>query len=384
MPCQKDKFTLSADTTYLNCAYMSPLMKSVEEAGIRGLKLKQSPQHVGHREFFDEVEDLRKEYAQLLHCPDPSRIVVIPSVSYGMAIVAKNLQINQGQNIVVAGEQFPSNVYIWQKLTAQKQAELKTVTAPEVQQHRGKLWNERLLEAIDKHTRLVAIAHVHWSDGTLFNLKEIRQRAYEVGALLVIDGTQSVGALPFDLNEIQPDALICAAYKWLMGPYSISLAYFGPYFDEGEPLEEGWISRDGSENFKNLVNYQDRYQPGALRYEVGERSNFILIPMMKQALKALNAWGAQNIQNYCQSLSEPIIATLQKEGFQVEDPTFRGHHLFGVRLPEGVAMEKLQQQLERERVLVSVRGNAVRISPHLYNEASDMQKLLACFRTVGK
>lgn len=382
LPCQKDKFSLSEDVTYLNCAYMSPLMKSVEEAGIRGLRLKQSPQNIGHREFFDEVDELRKEYARLIHSPEPSRIVVIPSVSYGMAVVARNLRLDPGDNIVVTGEQFPSNVYIWQKLVAQKQASLKTVAAPQVSENRGKLWNERILEAINQHTRLVAISHVHWSDGTRFDLKAIRQRTREVGALLVIDGTQSVGALPFDVSEIQPDALICAGYKWLMSPYAISLAYLGAYFDEGEPLEEGWISRYGSENFTNLVNYQDRYQPGALRYDVGERSNFILVPMMLQALRELNNWGVQNIQHYCQYLSDPIITALREEGFRIEDPTFRGHHLFGVRLPERVAMDKLQQYLEREHVLVSVRGNSVRVSPHLYNATLDMEKLLACFRAV--
>ncbi|MDF9799958.1 selenocysteine lyase/cysteine desulfurase [Catalinimonas alkaloidigena] len=382
LPSQKGKFTLSPDITYLNCAYMSPLMKSVEEAGIKGLKLKRSPEQVGHRAFFGEVEDLRKAYAKLIQTPDHSRLVVIPSVSYGMAVVARNLPIGQGENVVVTGEQFPSNVYIWQKLTAEKKAILKTIDAPLQTKERGKKWNENILEAIDNKTRLVAIAHVHWSDGTRFDLKAIRERTKEVGALLVVDGTQSVGALAFDVDEIQPDALICAGYKWLMGPYAIGMAYFGPYFDEGDPLEEGWISRFGSEDFTNLVNYQDCYQPGALRYEVGERSNFILVPMLLQALKELDAWGVQNIQTYCQRLNEPILSTLLEYGFQIEDPTFRGHHLFGVRLPEKVAMSKLQEHLQREQVLVSVRGNSVRIAPHLYNEAEDMQKLLACFRAV--
>ncbi len=380
LSCQKDKFTLNPDDTYLNCAYMAPMMKSVEVAGIKGLRLKQAPQRIGHHEFFDEVEALRKEYARLIHTAEPSRIVVIPSVSYGMAVVARNLHIGKGENIIVAGEQFPSNVYCWQKLAVQKQAQLKTIQAPEVEEDRGKLWNERIMDAIDKRTRLVAIAHVHWSDGTRFDLKAIRQRTREVGALLVIDGTQSVGALPFDVSDIQPDALICAAYKWLMGPYAISLAYFGSHFDEGEPLEEGWMSRYGSEDFSKLINYQERYQPGALRYEVGERSNFILVPMLLQALKEINKWGVQNIQHYCQKLIEPIINPLLEDGFQIEGPTFRGHHLFGVRLPKGIAMEKLQRELQEAHVLVSVRGNSVRVAPHLYNEPEDMQKLLTCFQ----
>ena len=380
--CQKDKFSLAEDAVYLNCSYMAPLMKSVEEAGIRGLRLKQAPQRIGHHEFFGEVEELRATYAQLIHADDPLRIVVIPSVSYGMAIVARNLKLDKGDNIVVVGEQFPSNVYPWQKLAKQRQAHIKTVHAPDAREGRGRLWNEHLLEAIDERTRLVAIANVHWSDGTRFNLKGVRERTREVGALLTIDGTQSVGALPLDVSEIQPDALICAGYKWLMGPYAISLAYLGPYFDEGEPLEEGWISRYNSEDFTNLINYQERYQPGALRYEMGERSNFILVPMMLQALHELNHWGVENVQAYCRHLAEPAIEELRQLGFLVEEPTFRGSHMFGVRLPKQVDMPKLQQKLKEENVLVSVRGNSVRVSVHLYNDEADLLKLLQCFRAV--
>ena len=382
LSCQKHKFSLAEDTTYLNCSYMAPLLKSVEEASIRGLRLKRTPQQISHREFFDEVEELRKAYARLIRVEDPQRIVVVPSVSYGMAVVARNLKLRRGDNIVVIGEQFPSNVYPWQRLAAQAGAHIKTVYAPDIKEGRGQRWNEQLLQAIDERTRLVAIANVHWSDGTRFDLQAVRKRTREVDALLVVDGTQSVGALPLNVGEVQPDALVCAGYKWLMGPYAITLAYFGSYFDDGEPLEEGWISRHNSEDFANLVNYQERYQPGALRYEMGERSNFILIPMMLQALRVLDEWGVENIQAYCRHVAEPAIGQLQASGFLVEDPTFRGSHMFGIRLPGQVDMQKLQKALSEEHIVVSVRGKSVRVSVHLYNEEQDLQKLIHCFQSV--
>jgi len=382
LSCQKEKFSLSPDSTYLNCAYMAPLLKSVEDAGINGLKLKQAPQQIGHYEFFDLATQLREAYAQLINSTEPSRIAIQPSVSYGMASIAKNLKIEKGDNIVMVGEQFPSNVYTWQKLCAQHKATLKVVDAPMQAAKRGKLWNERLLEAIDKRTRLLAMAHVHWSDGTKFDLPALRKRTHDVGALLVIDGTQSVGALPFDMQEVQADALVCAGYKWLLGPYSIALSYFGEAFDDGEPLEEGWISRKNSDDFASLVNYQNEYQEGALRYEVGERSNFILVPMILQAIKEINCWGVQNIQNYCEQISNRNIETLAQLGFMIEAPTFRGHHLFGVRLPEKVSIQRLQEELKSSHISVSIRGNSVRVSPHLYNDERDMDKLLQCFSAM--
>ena len=96
--------------------------------------------------------------------------------------------------------------------------------------------------------------------------------------------------MPFDVQAIEPDALVCATYKWLMGPYSMGFAYLGPRFDAGTPLEETWIGRAGSENFKELVNYRDDYQPGAVRYDVGERSNFALTPMAVAAARPLHAY----------------------------------------------------------------------------------------------
>ena len=134
-----------------------------------------------------------------------------------------------------------------------------------------------------------------------FNLEQIRKRTRDVGALLIIDGTQSVGVLPFDVKKIQPDALVCAGYKWLLGPYSIGLAYYGEYFDDGKPIEESWLNRMDSEDFSALVNYQASYQSGALRYDVGEHSNFVLVPMLIKSIKQLNQWGVANAQEYIKS-----------------------------------------------------------------------------------
>jgi selenocysteine lyase/cysteine desulfurase len=211
-----------------------------------------------------------------------------------MATVAHNLNIKRDQHIIVAGEQFPSNYYPWQSLCEETGASIKTVNAPEDFVDRGKRWNEKILDAINSNTRAVAIANFHWADGTRFDLQAIRKRTKEVGALLIVDGTQSVGAVPFDVQKIQPDALVCAGYKWLLGPYSIGLAYYGDYFNNGKPIEECWINRKDSENFAGLVSYQSDYQPGMLRYEVGEHSNFILVPMMIKAIEQLNKWGGRS------------------------------------------------------------------------------------------
>ncbi|MBK5277939.1 MAG: aminotransferase class V-fold PLP-dependent enzyme [Bacteroidia bacterium] len=373
---QRAKFSLQTGTTYLNCAYMSPGLKSVEKAGIDGVKAKRNPFKISTDDFFSESESLRIAFAELINTKESNRIVIIPSVSYGLANVVNNLRLTSTDSIIVAAEQFPSNYYPWQRLSMQTGAKIKIINPPLIREGRGKRWNELLLEAIDKNTKLVALGNVHWADGTLFNLVEIRKRTKAVGALLVIDGTQSVGALPFDIQKIKPDALICGGYKWLMGPYSIGLAYYGEYFDGGTPIEENWINRLHSENFAELVNYQTDYQAGALRYEVGEHSNFILVPMMLAALKQINQWKPENIQAYCAKITSRPLHLLKESGFWVEDDEYRGQHLFGIRLPQLLKTKIVKEKIQVNKISVSFRGDAIRVAPNVYNDEKEMMKLV--------
>jgi len=376
MLCQKHLFNLDPEITNLNCACMSPLMKSVKEAGISGLLKKQNPHRIKSGAFFTESDRLREEYAKLINVSDPNRIVTIPSVSYGMANVAHNLHLSENDEVQVAGEQFPSNVYPWRTAAQQSRAKIVTVSPPRTNQDRGKIWNEKMLQAINPNTKLVACDHIHWADGTLFDLTSIRRKTRKVGALLVIDATQSIGAVPFDVTAFEPDAVIAAGYKSLMGPYSIGLAYYGEAFDTGTPIEENWITRFASEDFANLVNYNDRYQAGALRYEVGEHSNFILVPMMLEAIRTLNSWGAENVKTYCDKLVAEPATKLRKAGFFIEDEEYRASNLFGIRLGKHHEMEVIKQKLTEANIFVSYRGDAIRVSPNVYNDSEDLERLV--------
>lgn len=378
--CEKHLFSLDHDVHYLNCAYMSPLLNSVTLAGIQGVMIKQKPYHVTGEHFFQRVEDFRTKCAQLLNTPHREHIVLIPSVSYGMGIVAKNLRVQAGQNIIILHDQFPSNVFVWQKFCAEHGLELRIITPPPAFTDRGKIWNEHLLSAIDKNTVMVSMEHIHWTDGTKFNLQEIRKRTRDVGALLAVDGTQSLGAFPLDVSEIDLDVLIAGSYKWMMGPYGLGFAYFSDYFLNGQPLEEGWISRQGSEDLSALTQYAQEYKPKMLRYEMGERSSFALVPMFNAALDQLNTWQPHRVQEYCSSLVQPYHGQLCALGFTVEDAEYRAGHLFGIRTPATVNPQKLMEALQKRHIYVSLRSGAIRISPHVYNDSSDMDALMEALR----
>ncbi len=377
LACQKSLFSLPPELHYLNCAFMAPLAQRVEAAGLAGLRRWRAPSQIAPQDFFEDGDRVRSLFARLINADDPQRVAIIPAASYGLATVARNTSLRSGQNVVVLHEQFPSNVYTWRRLCRERDAELRTVTPPDGTAQRAARWNERVLEAIDTHTALVALPHIHWADGTLFDLEEIGARVRAVGAALVVDGTQSVGALPFDVARVRPDALVCAGYKWLLGPYGLSLAYYGPRYDDGLPLEDNWISRRDSENFGGLVRYEDAYQPGALRYDVGERSHFILLPMLRESLTLVLEWGPENVQPTCRALTEKLAATARNLDFWMEEPAGRAAHLFGLRLPAAVTQEQMAAALTAQNVSVSVRGAALRIAPHVYNNAEDLDALAA-------
>ncbi len=326
-----------------------------------GIRRKGMPADITPNDFFDDVDRVRRLFATMVHAPDAGRVAIVPSVSYGLSTVARNTPLGRGQSVVTVRHQFPSNTHPWRRVCSESGARVVVVGPPTEGPDRTAAWTEAILSAIDQDTAVVAMDPVHWADGTPFDLVRIGERAREVGAAFVIDGTQSVGAVPFDVSELQPDALVCASYKWLMGPYSIGMAYFGPRYDNGVPIEESWMSRKDSRDFAALVDQDDVYRTGAARYDVGETSNFVLVPMLITALEQVLEWGVDRINDYCRDLSGQFFPG--------------AGHLFGLRLPAAVDPDRVKAHLQKRNVFVSVRGRAIRVSPYLYNDASDLEAL---------
>ncbi|OUR99042.1 aminotransferase class V [Flavobacteriales bacterium 33_180_T64] len=379
---QKDLFNIPEDITYLNTAAQSPSFKAVYDAGIKGLKQKKLPHTIGISDYFEPVIELKTLFAKLVDVDDFNRIATIPSVSYGMATIANNIKLKEHDEILIISEQFPSNVYSWQKLAKKYNAKIITVSAPESKKDRTKQWNTNILEAISEKTAVIAMGHIHWSNGSLFNLKAISKKAKRYQALLIIDGSQSIGALPFSVKEIQPDALICAGYKWLFGPYGCAYAYYGSHFDDGEPIEENWSNRLNSEDFTGLTNYEAQYKPLANRYSVGENGSFIYVKMQIEALKQIIDWTPKAIQDYCKNITSKAVKDLEQLGCNIENTEFRTHHLFGIELPNGINIEALKKDLSKHNIFVSFRGNYIRISCHLFNTAEDFRTLINCMTSA--
>ena len=367
---------------------MSPLLSPVEEAGLQGVLAKRVPTDIPPSSFFEGADRVRRLFAEIVQAGDvdvtASRVALIPAVSYGMATVARNVEMAASQSIVVVGEQFPSHIYPWRQLVADTGGRIVTVEAPSAlgSPGRGVGWNERLLASIGSETAVVAVPNVHWADGTVFDLEAIGVRCREVGAALVVDGTQSVGAMPFDLEAVQPDALVCAGYKWLLGGYGMGAMVLGDRFASGRPLEENWIARAGSKAFSELTNYEDAYAPGAVRFDVGERSNPILLPMLAAGLEQILEWTVEAIQERCEFLADRVVTGARQLGYGAEEAPARAGHLFGLAPPPNVSLSDVHAAITAHKVSVSYRGAAIRVSPHVYNDEGDVDALLDALADV--
>ena len=370
IPCQRHLFDIPADVAYLNCAYISPLMDVVREAGEASTRRKCRPWEIGPDDFFSDAEEGRRLFAGLVGA-SAEDIALVPAASYGVSTAARNVPLAPGRQVLLLQEQFPSNVYPWRERARECGAEVRTLPRPEDDD-----WTRCILEALDERVAVAALPHVHWTDGALIDLERVGARCREVGAMLVVDGTQSVGALPFDVAAVRPDFLVVATYKWLLGPYAAGYLYVAPERHDGMPIEHNWADRARSEDFTGLVDYRDAFQPGARRYDVGERGNFHLLPMANAALRQLHEWGVTNIQETIRVRTRRIADRVNDLGIRTLPEDRRGGHYLGLRFPGGVP-EGLANRLAAGRVYVSGRGrDALRVTPHLWVSDEDEARFL--------
>lgn len=371
---QRKLFDVPPEVAYLNSAYMGPRLISVTRAAHEALDAGRAPWDITSDDFFAIPDKLRRAFASLVGS-DESEIAIVPSVSYAMAIAAANFELSPDEEILLLDEQFPSNVYPWKKLAARCGARITTVPRPDDCD-----WTPAVLAAVCEHTALAALPQAHWTDGSKLDLEAISKRCREVGCALVLDLTQSLGAVPFAVDRIQPDYIVAAAYKWLLGPYGVSFMYVAPSRHDGDPIEETWMGRAGSEDFSSLVNYRDGYRSGARRFDAGEHCNFILLPMALAALQQILDWNPSQTAASLKLATDEIAERAHMLGLEATPEAARSAHMLGISFPEAIPAD-LITALNAERVHVSIRGSRIRVAPHLHVSEQDIDKF---FAVLGK
>lgn len=376
LPQQRDLFEIPDGITYLNCANMSPQLRSVTAAGLAAVAMKSKPWKIAAEDWLSGSEILRELAARVIGTNTDS-VALIPAASYGIAVAAANVKVERGQSILLLHEEYPSNYYAWKELARQRAAEIRLVKRGD-----DGTWTQSILEAIDERVAVVSVPNCHWTDGSRIDLERVGAKARLFGAALVVDASQSLGAYPLEIAKVQPDFLVSVGYKWLLGPYALGYLYAAPQWQEsGRPIEYSWLARAESENFSRLVEYRDEYRAGARRFDMGEFPNFVLVPPAIAALQQILEWKIENIRETLSGLTGMIAGEAAKLGCELLPASERVDHLIGVRLPKGLP-EGLGERLAAEQVYVSIRGDAIRIAPHLYNNESDIEKLFTVLRRL--
>lgn len=369
IPGKRAEFNVPADVAYFNTANLAPQLHSVRAAAEAALERRGRPWTISAADWFVGPERLRSLFGELIGTSGEG-VAIVPATSYGFAVAARNLALRTGQRVLVLEDEYPSGIYTWRAAAERSSAEIRTVA-----REAGQTWTEAVLAALDETVAVVSVPNVHWTDGALVDLAPIAARSQEVGARLVIDASQSVGAMPLDVEVLRPDFLVAVGYKWLLGPFSVGYLYVAEEHRNGEPLEENWILRAGSDDFARLVDYRDEYQPGARRFDVGQRTKFELLPMAIAALEQIVDW---QVPRVAATLAERTSAISRRAAGLGLDPVpdeQRGPHMLGVRLPDG-ALAGVMSALNKVNCFAAIRGPSVRISPHLHTTDEDVERLI--------
>ena len=366
---QRAAFDVPADVAYFNTSGLAPVLHEVRAAGEAALRRRARPWTIHAEDWFDDVERLRSRFATLVG-GDADGVALVPATSYGFAVAASNIPVGPGQRIVVLAEEYPSGIYSWRRRAAETGAEIRTVT-----REPGQTWAEAVLGALDERVAVVSVPNVHWTDGSFVDLSTVAEASRGVGARLVVDASQSLGVMPLDVTAVRPDFLICVGYKWLLGPVGRGYLWVAAEHRGGRPLEENWISRAGSAAFSDLVDYRDDYQPGARRYDQGERTLFELTPMAIAALDQLLAWRVDRISAALGALTADLADRIAARGLDLRPADPRGPHILGLRLPDH-ARDRILPALAQANCYAAVRGTSLRVSPHLHVTPQDVDCLV--------
>ena len=364
------EFDIPRDICYLNAAYMTPQPRRVLEAAVDGARYRAQPWRITPPDFFAEVEILRAAFAGLVAC-EPDNVAIVPSAGYGVSCAARNLPLRRGDIILGLHDQFPSNYYAWRHTAQASGAEFHIA-----RKEAGQSWADALLTAIENLGERIAIATLechHWSSAEFVDLEVVIPALRAVGARVVLDLTQTLGACPIDIARLAPDFMVAAGYKWQFGPYGVGFLYVDDSYFDGVPIEEPWMSREGAEDFSQLANVTDSYQPGARRFDVSAKSSFSNIAGASAALQMLGEWGVVNVCEELTATNARIAAILSDHGFETTPPEQRAPHFQGARLPR-TDPRKLAARLVEHGVYASVRGQHLRVAPHVYTDDKDLAR----------
>ncbi len=358
----RSEFPAVENWTYLNTATYGQLPRRGVERIHQHLQRRDELACADFMSWFDDMDGIRELCARLICC-SPEDIAYVPNASVALATLLNGIDWQPGDSVVTLTSEFPNNIY-----------------APGVLARRGvefieTHW-EKFYESIAPRTRLVAISTVSYVTGFAPPLEEIAAFLRERGILLYVDGTQSVGALQFDVSRVRPDMMAVHGYKWLNSPDSAGFMYVSPALRAHlDPLVVGWRSHRDWRNVDNLHHGTPQFSDTAEKYEAG------ILPVaalyaMAGSLELVLEIGPEAIEHRVMELANHVREAARDLG---GTPVAVNSQIVAIHF-EGLDPSLLARELKEKRVIVAARHGLLRVSPHYYNNEADIDR----FRTVLK
>jgi selenocysteine lyase/cysteine desulfurase len=364
-------FEVPRDQSFFNVAAIGPLIRASRIAAVEAVERRGQPWRIGPEEWFDLADARRAAFARLVGCRTDD-VALTPSASYGFATAAANLPLQAGRTVLALGEDFPSGLETWRRAVEADGARLRLARP-----HPEETWTDAVLREMTADVAMVSVPPVRWVDGAALDLFPVAAKARAIGAALVVDATQWIGAAPFDVAALDPDFMVCAGYKWLLGPYGLGYLYVSPRRQGGRPLEENWISREGARDFARLAEHRPNYRPGARRFDAGEQVGFELAPAALAALEQIERWTPQRISGALEIVTAAIEAAGLEAGYRPIHSGPRAAHILTLEIP---VEDGADARLATAGVHVSRRGRGIRISPHLHIDDTDLGRLASALK----
>ena len=372
---QRPLFDIPRDVAYFNAAGWSPIPRAVAEAGQAGALRKTQPWKLGPEFLTAQYERARSAAAAVINA-DPADVALTPSVGYGVATAAKSFAVPRGARVLVIEDDHSSPVLEWIS-----RAEAGGFTVETIRRPGDGDWTSAVLEAIQRpgaaQIAIASISNVHWSDGGAIDLDKVAPALRAKGAALLVDATHAAGIMALDVKRLDPDFLVFPTYKWLLGPYGRAFLYVAKRHQEGVPLEQTSPARRGVKA-EQAVYFEDmRYLPDARRFDMGERDHFISLEMAAVGIETVHGFGRAAVEARLAGLTRLIGEKVQSLGNRVTvpDERFRAPHVISLAFKGGMPAG-LVAALAEAKVYVAPRLGRMRVSPHVYNDEADVDRLV--------
>jgi selenocysteine lyase/cysteine desulfurase len=367
-----DDFHDFGGATYLNCAFHGAMPRVASEAVERALELKKTPHLIRDEDHFTYPDAYREAMAEMIGAAKDD-VAVTNSATQGTMILVGGLDWREGDEVIVPSGEFPSNLFPWRSLAD------RGVVVKEVDLSEGALALERIEAAMTPRTRVVSVSWVHYSSGVRLDLVPIGTLCHDNDVLFAIDGSQGIGAIPFDIRTTPVDLIACAGYKWLLAPYGVGFAWVAPGLSEHLAVTNvNWFTLEGSRNFANLSECELTYQPGARRFDVNEPGNFFNMAGAAASAHYLLQVGPENAHVHSQSLLARVVENLPSSMRSLADPDPRYRsNILCLAGSDDATFDRLRAA----DIYLSRREGSLRVSPHLYNTEADINRLLDALHT---